>query len=493
MSIRIKLIISYLIMIVLPIGLMVLFLHMLFHLFVGNLEEMKEYYTIEDNFIDELLTEDLFIYTSLEKQIKENPDLFRDPSFFTGYQALLDKRQATLIVTDDNDLIYSSQPVANDSLSNLTSSRYNQGFLRTDEGTWLYTSTDFYYSDNIDGAYFLLLDIKPIDSFVRIIVPTLVGTFLLAFLIANGILTYIMSKHIIQPLHKLKDAADKIKEGELQSPIELTRQDEIGELSDALEQMRLKLLDSVEKQAKYEWNRKELVNNISHDLKTPITSIKGYVEGILDGIANDREKLEKYCHTIYTKADHMDQLIDELLLFSKLDLNSVSFHFEKTNILTFVQSLIEEIRLDVEQTTIEVQIENKLSSHAYVLADHDKLGRAFRNILTNSLKYLDKQQKKMIITLDNYHESILITVEDNGQGIKETDLPRIFERFYRGDTARNSANGGSGIGLAIVKQIIEAHGGTINVKSTYGEGTAFYITLNSIEKSVKEDDEDFNY
>ncbi|MFC4401763.1 sensor histidine kinase [Gracilibacillus xinjiangensis] len=481
MSIRVKLLLSYLIMIILPLGLVVSFLHLLFHLFVGNLEEMKDYYNVEEPFVEELLTEDLLIYTNLQSYVKENPEAFRNPGILKQYEQQLSKRKAVLLVREDEGFIYQSEKLEEDLLSTLSqqtnSTGSAQGYLSTNEATWLYTSTDFFFDDGNKGTYFLLLDIGLIDSFIRVVVPTLIITFILAFLVTSGILTYVVSKHIIDPLKELKEAANRMKEGELEPAIIIKRKDEIGELSDALEEMRVRLIDSVEKQLKYEKNRRELINNISHDLKTPITSIKGYVEGIMDGVANDREKLEKYCRTIHVKATHMDHLIDELFLFSKLDMNSVAFFFEKVDIQEFLENMIEEMKLDFEKQKIEVTLDNKLTGEPFIKADREKLERVIRNILANSIKFFDKEKKQLSLSLEKSDPFILLIIKDNGQGIKKENLAHVLDRFYKGDSSRNTENGGSGIGLAIAKQIVEAHGGTISIESTYGEGTTIYLSL----------------
>ncbi|WP_062047563.1 cell wall metabolism sensor histidine kinase WalK [Bacillus sp. JCM 19034] len=312
-------------------------------------------------------------------------------------------------------------------------------------------------------------------------------------MLANGVLTAIVSKHIITPIRELQKATNRIKDGDLQQPVTVKRNDEIGDLSNDFEEMRLRLKESVEKQAKYENNRKELMNNISHDLKTPITSIKGYVEGILDGVANDQDKLERYCKTIHAKAVHMDRLIDELQLFSKLDLNSVVFHFGKLEIVSFFKELLEEMKLDFEKQQIDVILDNRLDQEVFVKADRDKIERALRNIVSNSMKFLDKDRKEIIISIERINEYIQIVIKDNGKGIKEKDLPFVFDRFYRGDCSRNTESGGSGIGLAIVKQIMEAHGGTVSIESTYGFGTSFSIILDTWEESGDSHDENLNY
>lgn len=200
---------------------------------------------------------------------------------------------------------------------------------------------------------------------------------------------------MIKPIFVLKDATERIKEGNLDFQIPVTSYDEVGQLNQGFEEMRKKLKESIEVQTQYEENRKELISNISHDLKTPITSIIGYVEGIKDGVANTPGKMDKYLTTIHTKAKHMDTLIDELFLFSKLDLNRVPFQFETIELNMFMQDLIEEMQMDLSEEGISVYLQLQHVSPLYVIADLEKIKRVISNLINNSVKYMDKGEKKL--------------------------------------------------------------------------------------------------
>jgi signal transduction histidine kinase len=279
------------------------------------------------------------------------------------------------------------------------------------------------------------------------------------------------------PLKALKRAAEQIKEGNLEYVVKSDSKDEIGELFVAFEQMRGKLKHSVDLQLQYEENRKELISNISHDLKTPVTSIKGYVEGILDGVADTPDKLDKYIKTIYAKATDMDRLIDELFLFSKLDLHNLPFHFEKVDLVSFLEDCTEELYFDMNEKGISLALDTAKDASFMVAADREKLKRVILNVLENAVKYMDQPQGIISIQLTEQEDWVLVQIKDNGQGIPAEALPHIFERFYRADPSRNSTTGGSGLGLAIVKQIIEGHGGEIRAASEVGVGTSIYFTL----------------
>ena len=260
----------------------------------------------------------------------------------------------------------------------------------------------------------------------------------------------------------------------------------MAELAINYEDMRLRLKESTEEKLQRENQNKELITNISHDLKTPITAIKGYVEGIMDGIANTPEKMDKYIRTIHNKANDMDRLINELSLYSGIDSNRIPYNFHRLNVADYFQDCLEEVGLDLESEDIELSYSNLVSPEVMVIADPEQLKRVINNIISNSVKYQDKKPGSIDIRILDEIDSIRIEIEDNGRGIAQRDLPKIFERFYRTDASRNSTKGGSGIGLSIVKKIVEDHGGYIWATSREGEGTCMHIVLRKYEE-VKQD------
>lgn len=302
----------------------------------------------------------------------------------------------------------------------------------------------------------------------------------LILVITNGLLTYFVSKSIISPLKQLSMAAKKIGNGDLEYSIGYNKKDEIGELTNTFELMRIKLKDAKTAQQQYEQNRQELIASISHDLKTPLTSIKGYIKGIQDGVANTPEKLERYMNIIYKTTNDMDGLIDELFLYSRLDLQRIPFQFERVDLYAFLSDFVDELafNLEKEQGTATLSA-NKADSYM-VEADREKLKRVITNIVQNSMKYMDKNHKNIQVRLFSSANEVIVEIKDNGSGISKEDIPYIFESFYRTDTSRNSSTGGSGLGLSIVKGIIEKHGGTVWADSALGKGTSIYFKLKKV-------------
>lgn len=290
---------------------------------------------------------------------------------------------------------------------------------------------------------------------------------------------------IFNPIHELNKAMKNIAGGNLDYRIPEHNQKqkgEFGELFDNYEDMRLRLKESTEDKIQHERKNKELISNISHDLKTPITSIKGYVEGIMDGVADNPEKMDKYIKIIYTKANEMDRLINELTLYAGIDANRIPYNFHRLNVADYFQDCLEEVGLDLESKNIKLDYTNVVSPETMVIADPEQMKRVINNIISNSIKYIDKEQGEIEIRILDEIDSIRIEIEDNGKGIAPRDLPKIFERFYRTDASRNSTKGGSGIGLSIVKKIVEDHGGYIWATSKEGEGTCMHIVLRKYQE-----------
>ena len=300
------------------------------------------------------------------------------------------------------------------------------------------------------------------------------------------IAAYAIYNSWIRPVNKLNDAMQKVAEGNLDFSMQVEGTDELSTMCNNFDDMRKRLKESLEEKIKYDCENRELISNISHDLKTPITSIKGYVEGIMDGVADTPEKMDKYIKTIYNKANEMDRLINELTLYSQIDTNRIPYNFRRIKVRDYFDDCIEEIGLDLDAKGIELLYDNKALDDVKIVADPEQLGRVINNIVGNSIKYMDKEKGKITIEITEAKNTVNVNISDNGKGIAAGDLDKIFDRFYRTDASRNSAKGGSGIGLSIVKKVIEDHGGHIWAASTEGVGTTMHIMLNKYEEEANE-------
>ena len=282
------------------------------------------------------------------------------------------------------------------------------------------------------------------------------------------------------PLMKLRKATHNIAEGNLDFTLEVDGNDEISDLCRDFEEMRRRLCESNEEKIQYDRESKELISNISHDLKTPITAIKGYVEGIMDGVADTPEKMDHYIRTIYNKANDVDRLINELTFYSKIDTNRIPYTFNKINVSSYFEDCCEEVGLDLESKNIDFSYFNYVDENVEVIADAEQMKRVINNIIGNSVKYMDKPKGRINIRVKDVGDFVQIEIEDNGKGIGPKELPYIFDRFYRTDASRNSSMGGSGIGLSIVRKIVEDHGGKIWATSKLGTGTVMYFVLRKV-------------
>ena len=289
-------------------------------------------------------------------------------------------------------------------------------------------------------------------------------------------------RSIAVPLVKLKKATQNIKEGNLDFVLDVEGKDEFSELCQDFEEMRRRLKESTEEKSLIEKENRELISNISHDLKTPITAVKGYVEGIMDGIADTPEKMDRYVRTIYNKTNEMDHLINELTFYSKIDTNRIPYTFSKLNVEDYFADCAEEVGLELETRGIELVYANYVEKDVMVIADGEQIRRVIHNIISNAIKYMEKPKGIIQIRVKDVGDFIQVEIEDNGKGIAARDLPYIFDRFYRTDVSRNSSKGGSGIGLSIVKKIMEDHGGKVWATSRLGIGTIMYFVLRKYQE-----------
>ena len=289
-------------------------------------------------------------------------------------------------------------------------------------------------------------------------------------------------RSIAVPVVKLKKATKNIKEGNLDFVLEVEGNDEFSQLCQDFEEMRKRLKESTEEKILMDKENKELISNISHDLKTPITAVKGYVEGIMDGVADTPEKMDRYVRTIYNKTNEMDHLINELTFYSKIDTNRIPYTFSKLNVEDYFSDCAEELGLEMETRGIELVYANYVEKGVQVIADGEQIRRVIHNIVSNAIKYMEKPRGIIQLRVKDVGDFIQVEIEDNGKGIAAKDLPYIFDRFYRTDVSRNSSKGGSGIGLSIVKKIMEDHGGKVWATSRLGIGTIMYFVLRKYQE-----------
>ena len=282
-------------------------------------------------------------------------------------------------------------------------------------------------------------------------------------------------RRIMRPVNALTNAARRVESGDLSTPVAYQGRDEFTSVCTAFDQMQSHLLQEREKNALYEQARTDLVAGISHDLRTPLTSVKGYIKGLRDGVAQTPERQRQYLDIAYRKACDMDVLLQRLFYFSKLETGNLPLFPERGDLGDFVTAFASEARGEVANRGGDIRVSVSQGSHP-VRMDTEQMYRVLTNLTENALRYA--QADPLLLTISVWREegTERLRFADNGPGVSADQLPHLFEQFWRGDQARGSGRGeGSGLGLYIVKYIVEAHGGAIRARNE--SGLVFDITL----------------
>lgn len=304
------------------------------------------------------------------------------------------------------------------------------------------------------------------------------GAFMILLIVALGVfLTKKITRYILHPMKELQDATNEIRQGNLDCPLAIQSQDEFGELCGNFESMRKQLVASDALQKHYESNRKELIAGISHDLSTPLTSIQGYVNGLLDGIADTPEKQLHYLEIIQDKTKSMNMLVDSLFLMSKLDLNQEPFMEERVNLTAYLQDYVSECKGKYEEQQLLLSYESDDRTPLYICMDRSHFSRVLDNLCQNSIKYKKDDIVHMKITQQVVQTTCILHFQDDGCGIQREEATRLFDNFYRSDPARSSKIKGNGLGLSIARQIIEHMNGSIRAEGEPNKGLCIILQL----------------
>ncbi len=291
----------------------------------------------------------------------------------------------------------------------------------------------------------------------------------------------------IKPINQLKKALHSIENGDYDTSLIKPKQAEFEGLFKDFESMRIKLKENRDRRNLAEKQNKELIANITHDLKTPITSIRGYVEGIMDGVADTDEKMDRYIKTIYNKANALNALINELTGYSKIDAREITYNFGRISVDEYFGDCASEMIFDLQEQGVKFVYDNRVKKSTAVLADPVQLSKVIHNIISNSVKYKSPERSVIRMRIKDMGEYIQVDVRDNGMGIPKEDTEKIFDRFFRSDVSRNSDKGGNGIGLSIAKKIIEDHGGRIWATVDGSVGLTIHFTLRKYTDEIMAD------
>lgn len=293
-----------------------------------------------------------------------------------------------------------------------------------------------------------------------------IGSILVIMVISRFFTNRLVNKIMI-PIMRLIDGAKHIEQGNLDEPVVYTGEDEFEMVCRSFNKMQESLKEGMEKNAAYEKARTDLVSGISHDLRTPLTSVKGYIKGIKDGIANTPQRQERYLDIAYKKACDMDILLQKLFYFSKLETGNMPLYTVQLQFVTFIEEFIKKNEEYYQENKLEITLSVTGEDHQ-VKIDKEQISRVIANIIDNSIKYKTSDRVQVLLEIAGFNDLEKLTITDNGEGVAEEKLPFIFEQFFRADEARSSKKVGSGLGLYISKYIIERHGGSITAKNNGG-------------------------
>lgn len=482
MSLRAKLILSYVVMAILPV--LILMIAMGFA--VAQVIDQSPFFRgFAGGAIEDIFQNSDYL-SQVENRIEREPESFLKRETLKELDAALGAFKSTLIAVDaSGSPIYSTDGV--DAGAILDALADNPGLRESVDGHYSaahvivnrtpYTILDRELDGGRLGHLYLVMNMGPVGDvagkYFGIVGRVTLG--MLAVIIF--LLTWLVSRSMLRSLRQLGAGVRNIAEGNLDFEMQARGKDEVADVVRAFEQMRLRLKSSIDGQLRMEENRRELVAGISHDLKTPVTAIKGYVEGLIDGVADTQDKKERYLKTILDKTQVLDRMIDDLFLFSKLDLGKMPFHFETVDAFRYWSDLAEETRLDLSERGFDVSCEVAVPEGLTMRLDRLMIRRVQHNLAENAAKYGDKPVMTVRLMVRVLVNRLVVTMEDNGCGIPAAELERVFDRFYRADAARNSDTGGTGLGLQIARQIVEEHGGDIRIESEVGRFTRVIWTL----------------
>lgn len=284
----------------------------------------------------------------------------------------------------------------------------------------------------------------------------------------------VAARRVTGPLARLKHAMSEVRDGNLGYELAVSGHDEFTELAAGFEQMRVRLKDSTRMQERAEMERRAMMASITHDLKTPITSIIGYAEGILDGVATSPEKMREYMTVICKKARSLQSLSEDLSLLSRLENAQLPLDKHEEDF----GALVTEVASEFKHNEVEMTLETDITPGLRVMIDRERMARVLLNLFQNSVKYKKPEQSGAAISLALIKRdgSALLTVSDSGMGIAQSDMPHVFNQFYRADASRGLQSG-SGLGLSIARQLVQLHGGKIWIVNNPGGGISVNIAL----------------
>lgn len=278
------------------------------------------------------------------------------------------------------------------------------------------------------------------------------------------VITFILSKYLVAPIKNVIETTKRIAKGDYKTRVKVSFKDEIGELCVAVNKMAEGLEET-------ERLRRELVSNVAHELATPLTNISGYLEAMQDGTISDKKLTGSTMKLLKDETNRLTAMVDDVRALSSIENPRMKLKIKAHDPQKLIKQVLARMKPKFKKRDIDLQVEDT-DDLPKILVDKEKFYQIMINLISNAITY-SPEKGKINITAKHKSDAVCITVEDNGMGIPKKDLPHIFERFYRTDKSRSRRTGGTGVGLTIVKELVEAHGGDVEVKSEVGKGTKF--------------------
>lgn len=444
---------------------------------IEKLKENPEYKVITED-INELIM-------SFERQIYNDVDALMRDQRMNAFQESITSDILGFNIRRNNEIVYKSPLQKKDypiqeypefGTLDIVPVRQSTG-LNAEENIRIIKQIDFYFSNGDVGIIYIFVK-RDLASDIRsnLAFGTLfISLFLIIILgVLNSLFIY---RSISKPLVSLVEGVEKMKGQNYDFEFDTSRKDEISALAESFEELRVEMLENKKMRYRYEKDRKEFIDNITHDINTPITSASMNIDAILDGVIQDEEKERRYLENIKNKIGVISRLLDELSLISEMDLNQEEVLLTEVNVEGFFKDIIDEFNYEKKYEDTKF-IYNNVNAKRYAF-DIQKIRRALLNIIENSIKYhIGDESPEVFMETKIVDNQLVLIIEDNGPGVKGEHL-NIFKRFYRGDESRSSKILGSGLGLSIVRKIIEMHGGTIKAMAAqnYSSGLRIEIVL----------------
>lgn len=434
-------------------------------------------------------------YMDLQDRAMRDPKVFLDNEYLNKENNYLKEKYSFLAVIvdggftffgdfDQYDYVYRDLLVANNNYSEESGQ-----YCGKEDKKFLFKKLGVIMPDGRTGSVCIVTDLNVNLPHITVFYVGLLGMIIIVcVLIVVGIIGHTYY-NVLVPIRQLQVAAIHISEGDFEYELPSIEGSEFDGLYKDFDTMQTKLRETTEERNRADALTKEVIGNISHDLKTPLTAIKGYAEGIMDGVAATPERMERYVKTIHSKAVDMAGLVDELSYFTKIYQKVEDFRFAPVKASYFFAECISGMSLDLETRNIQLLYQCDVGEDVEIVIDEEKIKRVVANIVGNAVKYIQREQGMILVNVEDQGPFIQVMIRDNGKGIGKEELPFIFERFYRTDSSRNSRTGGSGLGLAIAKKIMDEHGGRIWAESELGKGTEVYFTLKKETEQKEEHDE----